>query len=161
MTQLATADISDKLHPEVQYVEPIYHTYGALTNFSGQIETLKCFEDNSLVGEVLDTHGKNKVLVVDAGGSKRCAMLGDQLATKAISNHWAGVVIYGLIRDAEIINSMPIGIRALGVHPLKSVKKNIGEKHIKVSFSGVDFMPGAYLYADQDGIIVIKEEIKC
>jgi regulator of ribonuclease activity A len=78
MTQLATADISDRLHPEVQYVEAIYHTYGALINFSGQIETLKCFEDNSLVREVLDTYGENKVLVVDAGGSKRCAMLGDQ-----------------------------------------------------------------------------------
>lgn len=123
MIQLATADISDKLHPEVQYVEPIYNTYGALTSFSGQVETVKCFEDNSLVREILGTNGENKVLVVDAGGSKHCAILGDQLATKAINNHWEGVVIYGLIRDAEVISSMPIGIRALGTHPLKSVKK--------------------------------------
>ncbi|WP_281064391.1 hypothetical protein [Isorropodon fossajaponicum symbiont] len=99
MMQLATADISDKLHSEMQYVEPIYNTYDALTSFSGQVETVKCFEDNSLVREILGTSGENKVLVVDAGGSKHCAMLDDQLATKTINNHWEGVVIYGLIRD--------------------------------------------------------------
>lgn len=154
-----TSDISDKLHPNVDYLEPIYHSYGAKTDFFGKIYTVKCFEDNSVVREVLNTEGHGQVLVVDAGGSKRCAMLGDILAAKALENHWAGVVMYGLIRDSEIINQMPIGVRALGTHPLKSVKKGLGEKQVEVSFSGVVFRPGEYLYADQDGVIVIKEPI--
>lgn len=156
-----TSDISDQLHPNVQYLEPVYCRYGAKIDFFGAIHTVKCFEDNSLVREVLDTDGQARVLVVDAGGSKRCAMLGDQLAEKAVKNNWAGVVVYGLIRDSEMINQMPIGVRALGTHPLKSVKKGVGEIGISVSFSGVDFIPGNYLYADQDGVIVVKELVSC
>ena len=152
-----TSDISDQLHPNVQYLEPIYNGYGAKIDFFGVIHTIKCFEDNSLVREVLDTDGQGRVLVVDAGGSRRCAMLGDQLAAKAVKNNWSGVVMYGLIRDSEMINKMPIGIRALGTHPLKSIKKGAGEKDLDLSFSGVNFVPGDYLYADQDGVIVVKE----
>ena len=152
-----TSDISDQLHPNVQYLEPIYNGYGAKIDFFGVIHTIKCFEDNSLVREVLDTDGQGGVLVVDAGGSRRCAMLGDQLAAKAVKNNWSGIVIYGLIRDSEIINKMPIGVRALGTHPLKSIKKGVGEQSLSLSFSGVNFVPGDYLYADQDGVIIVKE----
>ncbi|MCH9746361.1 MAG: ribonuclease E activity regulator RraA [Proteobacteria bacterium] len=156
-----TSDISDQLHPNVEYLEPVYCRYGAKIDFFGAIHTIKCFEDNSLVREVLDTDGQGRVLVVDGGGSKRCAMLGDQLAAKAVKNNWAGIVVYGLIRDSEIINQMPNGVRALGTHPLKSIKKGIGEVAIPVSFSGVDFIPGNYLYADQDGVVVVKELVSC
>jgi regulator of ribonuclease activity A len=156
-----TSDISDQLHPNVQYVEPTYNCYGAKMDFFGPIYTIKCFEDNSLVREVLDTDGQGRVLVVDAGGSKRCAMLGDQLAAKAVKNNWSGVIIYGLIRDSEMINEMPIGVRALGTHPLKSIKKGLGETGLTLCFSGVNFIPGDYLYADQDGIIVVKELVSC
>mgnify|MGYP001600463835 CR=1 FL=1 len=156
-----TSDISDELHPNVQYLEPIYQRYGAKVDFFGAIYTIKCFEDNSLVREVLDTDGKGRVLVVDAGGSKRCAMLGDQLADKAVKNNWSGVVMYGLIRDSEMINQMPIGVRALGTHPLKSVKKGLGEANLVLRFSGAEFTPGEYLYADQDGIIITKEPVSC
>ncbi|MBT6966378.1 MAG: ribonuclease E activity regulator RraA [Candidatus Thioglobus sp.] len=156
-----TSDISDQLHPNVQYVEPTYNCYGAEVDFFGAIHTIKCFEDNSLVREVLDTNGQGRVLVVDAGGSKRCAMLGDQLAAKAVKNNWSGVIIYGLIRDSEMINEMPIGVRALGTHPLKSIKKGLGEVGLTLCFSGVNFIPGDYLYADQDGIIVVKELVSC
>lgn len=156
-----TSDISDQLHPNVEYLEPVYCRYGAKIDFFGAIHTIKCFEDNSFVREVLDTDGQGRVLVVDGGGSKRCAMLGDQLAAKAVKNNWAGIVVYGLIRDSEMINQMPIGVRALGTHPLKSIKKGIGEVAIPVSFSGVDFIPGNYLYADQDGVVVVKELVSC
>ena len=152
-----TSDISDQFHPNVQYLEPIYNCYGAKMNFSGVIHTIECFEDNSLVREMLDTNGQGGVLVVDAGGSKRCAMLGDQLAAKAVKNNWSGIVMYGLIRDSEMINKMLIGVRALGTYPLKSIKKGAGKKNLDLSFSGVNFTPGDYLYADQDGVIVVKE----
>jgi regulator of ribonuclease activity A len=154
-----TTDISDKLHPNVQYLEPIYNNYGAKVNFSGIIETIKCFEDNSLVREAVASEGAGRVLVIDAGGSSRCAMFGDQLAAKAIGNGWEGVVVYGMIRDADVIQEMQIGIRALGTHPLKSIKNGLGEKNLEVNFSGVRFLPGKYLYADLDGVIVVEEKI--
>ena len=153
-----TSDISDKLHPDVQYLEPVYKSYGAKTSFSGRIVTIKCYEDNSLVEEALKTNGKDSVLVIDAGGSMNCAMLGDKRAADAIKNEWEGILVHGLIRDSATINGMEIGIRALGVCPLKSIKKGVGDNNLVVKFSGVTFTPGEYLYADEDGVIVIKEK---
>ncbi|MDC1447848.1 ribonuclease E activity regulator RraA [Candidatus Thioglobus sp.] len=155
---LSTCDISDKLHPNVQYLEPIYKSYGLKKSFSGRIVTVKCFEDNSLVEQALNTHGKGSVLVIDAGGSMNCAMLGDKRASDAIRNGWEGIIIYGLIRDSVAINLMPIGIRALGVCPLKSVKKGIGKRNINVSFSNVKFNPNEYIYVDEDGVIVTENK---
>jgi len=154
----ATSDVSDKLHPDVQYLEPVYKSYGTKTSFSGRIVTVKCYEDNSLVEAALRTNGKDSVLVIDAGGSMNCAMLGDKRATDAINNEWEGILVHGLIRDSATINKIEIGIRALGVCPLKSIKKGVGDSNLTVNFSGVTFTPGEYLYADEDGVIVIKEK---
>ena len=154
-----TSDISDKLHPDVQYLEPVYKIYGAKTSFSGRIFTVKCFEDNSLVEEALKANGKESVLVIDAGGSMNCAMLGDKRAADAINNEWEGILVHGLIRDSVAINGMELGIRALGVCPLKSIKNGVGESNLIVNFSGVIFTPGEYLYADEDGVIVVKEKL--
>ena len=154
-----TSDVSDKLHPDVQYLDPVYKSYGSKTSFSGHIVTIKCYEDNSLVEEALKTHGKDSVLVIDAGGSMNCAMLGDKRAADAIKNEWEGILVHGLIRDSATINGMEIGVRALGACPLKSIKKGIGDSNLIVNFSGVTFIPGEYLYADEDGVIVIKEKL--
>jgi regulator of ribonuclease activity A len=155
---LSTCDISDKLHPNVQYLEQVYKSFGLKKSFSGRIVTVKCFEDNSLVEETLNTNGKGSVLVIDAGGSMMCAMLGDKRAFDAIRNDWEGIIVFGLIRDSAAINLMPIGIRALGVCPLKSVKKGIGKRGLNVSFSNVKFTPDQYIYADEDGVIVTENK---
>ena len=155
---LSTCDISDKLHPNVQYLEPVYKCFGLKKSFSGHIVTVKCFEDNSLVEEALNSNGKGSVLVVDAGGSRECAILGDKRASDAIRNEWEGIIVYGVIRDSAAINLMPIGIRALGVYPLKSVKKGIGKRNLNVSFSNVKFNPDQYIYADEDGVIVTENK---
>jgi regulator of ribonuclease activity A len=155
----STCDISDQLHPHVQYLDPIFKSYGGKTAFSGRIVTIKCFEDNSLVEEALKMNGKGCVLVVDAGESLRCAMLGDKRASDAIKNEWEGIVVNGSIRDSVMINSMTIGIKALGVCPRKSIKKGNGKRNLTVDFSNVKFIPNHYLYADEDGVIVIENKV--
>ena len=155
----STCDISDQLHPHVQYLDPIFKSYGGKTAFSGRIVTIKCFEDNSLVEEALKMNGKGCVLVVDAGESLRCAMLGDKRASDAIKNEWEGIVVNGSIRDSVMLNSMTIGIRALGVCPRKSIKKGNGKRNLTVDFSNVKFIPNHYLYADEDGVIVIENKV--
>ena len=127
--------------------------------FCGAIVTLKVFEDNSLVRAVLEEPGDDRVLVVDGGGSQRCALLGDQIAELAEENDWAGVVVNGCIRDSSAISELGIGVKALGVHPLKSVKRGVGERDIPVRFAGVNFIPGHYLYADEDGLIVSEKPL--
>lgn len=153
-----TPDLCDEFETElgktIRVVTPMFQRYGGKTSFSGQIVTLKIFEDNSLVREVFAEDGRGKVLVVDGGGSLRCALVGDQLAILAAKNGWAGAIVYGCIRDSGDINGIDIGVRALNTHPQKSVKKGVGDRNIPVTFGGVTFQPGEYLYADEDGILV-------
>ncbi len=143
----------------LRVVAPMFRHYGGDTSFHGRISTLKLFEDNSLVRTSLSQPGLGRVLVIDGGGSLRCALVGDQLAQLAVANGWTGIVAYGCVRDARALSAMPIGVLALATHPLKSVKKNIGESDIAVSFGGVAFRPGEYLYADEDGIVVCEQPL--
>jgi len=132
----------------------LFTSYGKLTKFHGQIETVRCFESNPIVRNVLSTPGNNRVLVIDGGGSNRVAILGDQITKLAVDNKWAGIIVNGYIRDSAIINEMDIGVKALGTHPVKSIKDYIGEESVDVNFGGVEFKPGQYVFSDEDGIIV-------
>ena len=154
----STCDISDEMHPKAQYLNPVFQSFGKKNSFSGRIVTIKCYEDNSLVEEVLKTDGSECVLVIDAGASLKCAMMGDKRASDAIKNNWEGIIINGPIRDSAEINSMDIGIRALGTCPRKSIKKGAGKRDIDVTFSNVKFISGNYLYADEDGVIVLEHK---
>ncbi|HWU69510.1 MAG TPA: ribonuclease E activity regulator RraA [Stenotrophobium sp.] len=156
---LATTDISDA-HPEAQVCEPLFADFGGLLDFHGPIRTLKVFEDNALVRSTLETPGKGAVLVVDGGGSMRCALVGGNLGVLAVKNGWAGIVVNGCIRDSEEISLQAVGVKALAVHPRKS-EKGLHSGHLDktVSFAGVTFTPGAYLYADADGIVVTQTAV--
>ncbi len=159
MTALLTTDLLDNnealiKNEQLRILAPMFQRYGGKTAFAGSIVTLKIFEDNSLVRTVLGEPGSGKVLVIDGGGSLRCALLGDQLADMAVKNGWEGVAVYGCIRDSAAINALPLGVRALNTHPLKTVKKNVGERDVPVSFGGVTLKPGEWLCADEDGVIV-------
>lgn len=149
-----TSDLSDAYPDLVLIPEPIFGDFGGETKFSGPISTVKTFEDNTLVRATLERPGQGRVLVVDGGGSMRCALLGDTLAKLGIENGWRGLVIHGCLRDAEAIGDLPIGVKALAVHPRKSLKNNYGWCDVPVTFAGVTFTPGHYLYADMDGIVV-------
>jgi regulator of ribonuclease activity A len=154
-----TADLLDANEARLregllQVVRPMFRSYGGLSAFGGAIATLKLFEDNSLVRKAVEQPGNGRVLAIDGGGSLRCALVGDQLAQLAAGNGWAGIVVYGCIRDSLAIARMGIGMLALATHPLKTVKRNVGEADIPVTIGGVTFVPGQYLYADADGIIV-------
>jgi regulator of ribonuclease activity A len=137
-----------------QIAESLFMSFGGNSAFSGQITTLKTFEDNVLIKSILEEKVQNRVLVIDGGGSHRCALIDADLAKMAIANGWQGIVIYGCLRNASIIDTLPIGIRALHAHPLKSHKKNHGDRDLLVSFAGVNFKKDHYLYADNDGMIV-------
>jgi len=151
---LATTDLCDAHEGKVRVAAPIFRSFGGQSAFHGRIATLKLFEDNGLVRKTLDTPGDGRVLVIDGGGSMRCALLGDQLAALAVKNGWAGVVAWGCIRDSKAIGEMALGVFALATHPQKTLKKNLGDAEIPVSFAGITFVPGEWLYADEDGLIV-------
>lgn len=149
-----TADLCDTHEADLHVVESMFRRYGKLIAFDGPIATVKCYEDNSKVREALSEPGDGRILVVDGGGSQRRALLGDQLAELAVKNDWKGIVINGAIRDSAAIDTLQLGVRALGTIPLKTHKRGDGQRDVSLSFAGVTFRPGEHLYADADGIVV-------
>lgn len=154
----ATTDLSDA-HPELQHVEPIFRHFGGVRAFCGPIRTVKCHEDNTKVREVLEEPGYGAVLVVDGGGSLRCALFGGMLGVLAEKNGYAGVVVYGCVRDSVEILTSQVGVMALAAHPRKSEKRGSGLVDVVVAFGDATFTPGAWLYADDDGIVVAPSAV--
>lgn len=159
MTDFVTPDLCDEYPEKIQVVEPLFTNYGGRTSFGGEIVTLKAFEDNSKVRELVAQDGKGKVMVVDGGASMRHAMLGDMLAEKAAKNGWEGIIINGCIRDVDVIMETELGVQALATNPLKTEKRGLGDINVEVKFGGVVFVPGQYVYADNNGIIVSAEPL--
>ena len=153
-----TPDLCDA-HPEVAVAGPIFRDYGGHTSFCGRIVTLDCFEDNSRVRDLVATDGQGRVLVVQGGASLRRSLLGDMLAEKAVANGWSGMLIHGCVRDVEALAKLPLGVKALAACPVKTEKLGLGQMDVEVSFAGVTFVPGQWLYADANGVIVAKANL--
>jgi regulator of ribonuclease activity A len=154
-----TCDLCDENPLDVSVCEPMFMNFGGVNAFGGEIVTVKCHEDNSRVKELLAMPGHGKVLVVDGGGSMRCALMGDLIGESAVKHGWSGVIVYGCVRDVDALAELNLGIQALASIPLKSVRKGIGETDVPVTFAGVTFMPGDYVYADNNGVIVSTKKL--
>lgn len=144
----------------LRVLAPVFRHFGKLAAFAGQAATLKVFEDNSLVRDVLETPGQGRVLVIDGGGSLRCALVGGNLGVLAQKNGWAGIVVNGCVRDTDELNACDIGVRALAAHPRKSQKRNVGERDVAVQMPGAVVRPGNWIYADADGVIVADRKLE-
>ncbi len=160
----STCDLCDA-HEEqlangsLRVLPPGFHSFGKLSSFAGPALTLKVFEDNALVRSTLESPGGNKVLVVDGGGSLRSALVGGNLGALAEKNGWAGVIVYGCVRDTVELQACNVGIFALGTIPRRSARKGVGEKDSPVTIAGVIVHPGDWIYADADGVLIAPEKL--
>ncbi|WP_425145611.1 ribonuclease E activity regulator RraA [Deinococcus sp.] len=154
----ATADLSDAA-PQAQIAEPVFRDFGGRAAFSGQVVTLRVFEDHSLLRAALETPGGGRVLVVDGGASLNCALLGGNMADLAVRNGWAGVVINGCVRDTAELRGKELGVKALSAHPRRSAEQGEGEQQVSVMFAGVRIEPDDWVYADADGLLVSREAL--
>lgn len=158
-----TCDLLDE-HPQTQVISPSidgksFRSFGGRKAFGGEAVTVKCFEDNSRVKELLATEGAGKVLVVDGGASMRCALLGDLIGESAVKHNWAGVIVYGCVRDVDALAQLDLGVQALAAIPQKSNRKGAGETGLTLNFGGVSIALGHYIYADNNGILVSAEKL--
>lgn len=161
MPLFATCDLCD-LHKNdtdgsFRVLPPVFRDYGAKRVFSGPVTTVKCHEDNSPVKQAVESPGQGRVLVVDGGGSLRRALVGGNLGAAAARNGWAGIVVDGCVRDAGELAECAIGIRALGLMPMPTVRREPGLSDVPVQVQGVWIRPGDWLYADADGIVVMVQ----
>ena len=153
-TVFATTDIADDYGDAVYVLAPKFHSFGGVKRFCGPVKTLLAFEDNTKVRAAVEGKGDGQVLVVNGGASKRCALFGGNLAKLAADNGWAGIIINGCVRDTAELAGEQVGIKALAVHPRKSLKRDLGTYDVPVKFAGVRIYPGDWIYADEDGIIL-------
>lgn len=155
----STCDLCDEYADSVQIVAPVLRHFGGRDRFRGVAVTLRCPEDNSLVRVAAAEPGHGRVLVVDGGGSVRRALVGDQLAGKALANGWAGIIVNGAIRDVEALEALPIGVMALAVIPIRGAKSGAGERDVVAVFGDVTIAPGAHIYADANGVLVAARDL--
>ena len=153
--EVATADLIDQHGESLQSCDLQFRQFGGRKGFSGRIRTVRCHQDNVLVRNVLSEPGEGQVLVVDGGGSLHTSLVGDVIAGLAQGNGWAGLVVNGAVRDVEALGALDLGIKALGSNPRKSAKRQRGQVDVPVTFGGVTFRPGAHLYSDEDGVVVV------
>jgi len=159
-SSIKTADICDSFADSVRVCAPIFSSYGLAAGFHGPISTVRVYEDNVLVREALEALAPGRVLVVDGGGSRRCALVGDKLAEIAASRGLAGVIINGCVRDSRELAGLDVCILALASHPLRSAKEGYGDRDAPVEFGGVTWTPDHYVYADEDGVVVSAERLR-
>jgi regulator of ribonuclease activity A len=155
----ATTDLCDAHEDKLaagtlRVLEPALRPYGGAARFTGPAATLKLFEDNTLVRTALEEQGGGRVLVVDGGGSLRCALVGGNLGVLAQKNGWAGIVVYGCVRDSAELAACDVGVLALATHPRKSDKRGAGVRDVPVTVLGTRIAPGEWIYADADGVLV-------
>lgn len=159
MSNFSTPDLCDDHPNEVKVLDSIFTNYGGRAAFCGEVITIKCHEDNSLVKQLAAEPGNQRVMVVDGGGSLRRALLGDMIAENAMKNGWSGLVIYGCIRDCDEIAALDLGVKALNTIPVKTDKRGLGDLNLPVTFAGQTISSGNWLYSDNNGVIVSEQAL--
>ena len=154
-----TSELCDIYAEQVDVVEPIFSSFGGVSNFYGKVTTVKCFESNGLIAEVLEENGEGRVLVIDGGGAVRRGLIDAELAQLAVDNGWEGIIVYGAVRQIQQLENLDIGIHALAPIPVSADESSDGESDIPVNFGGVTFFPEDYIYADLTGIILSQEPL--
>ena len=154
-----TSELCDLYAEQVDVVEPIFSSFGGVSNFYGKVTTVKCFESNGLIAEVLEENGEGRVLVVDGGGAVRRGLIDAELAQLAVDNGWEGIIVYGAVRQIQQLENLDIGIHALAPIPVSADECSAGESDVPVNFGGVTFFPEDYIYADLTGIILSQEPL--
>ena len=154
-----TSELCDLYAEQVDVVEPIFSSFGGVSNFYGKVTTVKCFESNGLIAEVLEENGEGRVLVIDGGGAVRRGLIDVELAQLAVDNGWEGIVVYGAVRQIQQLENLDIGIHALAPIPVRADESSAGESDVPVNFGGVTFFPEDYIYADLTGVILSQEPL--
>lgn len=152
----STCDLSDLHGERARIPAPIFRDFGGRTRFAGTAVTVKCFEDNTRVKELLATPRNGRVLVVDGGASMRCALLGDMIARDAVANGWEGVIVYGCVRDTVVLATLDIAVKALGATPRRSTRRGEGSIGLAVDIAGARVSDGDTVVGDEDGIVVLS-----
>ncbi|WP_316672893.1 ribonuclease E activity regulator RraA [uncultured Tolumonas sp.] len=154
-----TSQLCDIYQDQVDVVEPMFSTFGGRPSFGGLVATIKCFEANGIIRQLVKENGVGRVLLIDGGGSLRRALIDADIAATAADNGWEGIICYGSVREVDALADLEIGIQALASIPVGADDDEIGDSELPVNFGGVTFLPEDHIYADTTGIILSPEPL--
>nr|WP_321240489.1 ribonuclease E activity regulator RraA [uncultured Tolumonas sp.] len=154
-----TSQLCDIYQDQVDVVEPMFSTFGGRPSFGGLVTTIKCFEANGIIRQLVKESGVGRVLLIDGGGSLRRALIDADIAATAADNGWEGIICYGSVREVDALADLEIGIQALASIPVGADDDEIGDSELPVNFGGVTFLPEDHIYADTTGIILSPEPL--
>ena len=156
---LSTSKICSVYGDSVDVMEPLFQSYGGRKEFYGQVVTIKCFEQVGVILDTLRQDGAGKVLIIDAGGSLRKAVLSEDIVSLATHNAWEGIICYGAVCDVKELADFDIGIKAVGAFPVIAEENDQGEQDCPVNFAGATIYSGDYVYTDETGIVLSQEPL--
>ena len=156
----STSDLCDFFADVVDVLEPMFINFGGRHTFGGRIKTVKCFENNELIREILSQDGTDQVLLIDGGCSTRRALIDIELAELALDNNWNGIIVFGAVRHVDELEEIDLGIQAIASIPVAADSEGAGEDGIGVNFAGVSFFDDDFIYADSTGIVLSAEELE-
>ncbi len=160
MKNFTVPDICDT-HEDIQIGDVFLNSYGGIDKFCGEIQTAKCEHSNSVVKQLVQEDGNEKVLFINHTGSEFCSMVGDQIVQKAFDNNWNGIITNGYIRDIEVIKDIPIGVYAKNSYPKKTNKSiGVGEINAPIKINNISINPGDWIYVDSNGWVISKSELE-
>ncbi|WOH37079.1 ribonuclease E activity regulator RraA [Thalassotalea fonticola] len=154
-----TSELCNLYADSIDVLEPMLSNYGGRSSFGGTVVTIKCFESNGIINEVVEQDGTGKVLVIDGGGSTRRALVDSYTAETAAKNGWEGIICYGSVREVDLLEEIELGIQAMVSIPVGAEDTDVGETDLAVNFAGVTILPDDHIYADNTGIILSQDAL--
>src|ERR1700691_854051 len=98
------------------------------------------------------------VLVVDGGGRRDAAVIGD-IAGQALADLGCeGLVVDGAVRDLDGLDAAELPTFAAGAHPATGSNQGPGAINVVVQCGGVTVRPGDVVRGDASGLVVVPRE---
>jgi regulator of RNase E activity RraA len=145
-----------------------FRTYSGIEKLAGRCKTTlweDIFDEDPSPYELelraVDSCQPGDILIAAAGGSVRSGIWGELLSTAAGNQGCKGAVVYGAVRDVAQMRAMRFPVFATATSIYDSLhRQRVIDIDIPVEIEGVVFSPGALVFCDVDGIVVIPPEIE-
>jgi 4-hydroxy-4-methyl-2-oxoglutarate aldolase len=111
--------------------------------------------------KAVDSCQPDDVFIAAAGGSMRSGIWGELLTTAVTNGGCVGAIVDGAVRDVGKIREMnfPVVARGTCLYDSKD-RQRVIDREVPVEIDGVRFCPGDLVVADEDGIVVVPQQVE-
>ena len=146
------ADCMSRLGAMDAGIRPIWRS----PRIVGSALTVWCHSgDNLMLHKAISLAVPGDIVVMNTQGNVVNAAFGELLATSAVKMGVRGLIMDGMVRDADAIEALGLPVYARGLCPNGCNKDGAGEVGAIIACGGVAVRPGDVIIADRDGVTVV------